>query len=214
MRLKEDQADYRFIQEPDLPNIKINKERVQTIKNNLPETPMIKLNKIIKKHKIDKTNAIILTKNLDIAELYENVIKKISPKFALPWITIEWFSVLNYNKKTMDDIDIKSEHIIELLSLLQKNIITPLKAKEILRKFIPKSFSPKKEADKGGKISNELELTNIIKTVINKNPKSVEDYNNGEKKAFNFLMGQVMKNTEKRADYNKVREILDKELTN
>ena len=149
-----------------------------------------------------------------IEEKVDYIIKKINPKFALPWITIEWFSVLNYNKKTMDDVEIKSEHIIELLTLLQKNIITPLKAKDILRKFIPKSFSPKKEADKGGKISNESELTNLIIKIINKNPNSVKDYKNGEIKSFNFLMGQVMKLTEKRADYNIVRKILEKELKN
>ena len=112
MRGKEDQADYRFIPDPDLPVIKIIKKRVDELKENLPESPTDKLNKIIKKYKIDKNNAEILIRNLEIAELYEKVIKKVDAKFALPWITIEWFSVLNYNKKTMDDISLKPEHFI------------------------------------------------------------------------------------------------------
>ena len=173
---------------------------------------MEKLDKIIKKHKIDKTNAEILIQNLEIAELYEEVIKKIPANFALPWITVEWFGVLNYNKKTMDDIILNPEHIIELLELVKKNKITPLKAKDILRKFIPKSFSPKQEAEKSEIIDDKKELEGIIKEIINKNSQSVKDYKSGEQKALNFLIGQVMKKTNKSADYKIVREILEKEM--
>jgi len=130
MRSKENQADYRFIPEPDLPSIKITKQRIQNLQKQLPESPINKLNKIIKKHKINKTDAKILTQNIDIAELFENIIKKIEPKFALPWITIEWFGVLNYNKKTMDDLEIKVEHFVELLTSIQKEKITHLKEKK------------------------------------------------------------------------------------
>lgn len=212
MRSKENQADYRFIPDPDLPIIKIIGKRVADLEKNLPETPMEKLDKIIRKYRIDKKNAEILIKNLEIAELYENVIKKIDAKFALPWITIEWFSVLNYNKKTMDDISIRPEHFVELLQLLKSGKITPLKAKDILRKFIPKSFSPKKEASKGGKVDDTSKLGKIIDKVLKNNSKSVNDYKNGQKNALNFLIGQVMHATQKRADYQVVRKLLESEL--
>src|SRR3989344_3858103 len=214
MRTKEQAADYRFIPEPDLPAIKITKRRIEKIKSELPESPLEKLDKIIKKHKIDKANAEILIQNVDIAELFEEVIKKIPANFALPWITVEWFGVLNYNKKTMDDIILNPEHIIELLELVQKNKITPLKAKDILRKFIPKSFSPKQEAEKSEIIDDKKELAGIIKEIINKNSQSVKDYKSGEQKALNFLIGQVMQKTNKSADYKIVKEILEKELKN
>ena len=90
MRLKELAEDYRFIPDPDLPGVKITKKRIEEIKKQLPESPIQKLEKIIKKHKISKSDALILTKNLEIVELFENVVEKISPKIALPWITIEW----------------------------------------------------------------------------------------------------------------------------
>ncbi len=212
MRTKEQQADYRFIPDPDLPIIKITKQRTDKLKKQFPETPMQKLEKIIKIHKINKKDAGILTQNLEIAELYEKIIRKIPAQFALPWITIEWFSVLNYNKKTMDDLQINPDHIIELLQLLKQNKITPLKTKEILRRFIPKSFSPKSEVKHQTKITNKQELTKAIQEIIKKNPKSVQDYKSGQTKAFNFLMGQVMQATNKRADYRIAREILEKEL--
>ena len=118
MRSKEDQADYRFIPDPDLPSIKITKKRVRDLEKELPESPLEKLERIIKKYKIDKKNAEILIKNLEIAELYEKVIEKVDARFALPWITVEWFGVLNYNKKTMEGVEVDSRHFIEFLELL------------------------------------------------------------------------------------------------
>ena len=97
MRTKEQAEDYRFIPDPDLPIIKINKQRTNQLEKQLPESPMQKLEKIIKKHKINQTDAEVLTQNLEIVELFEKIIEKIPPKLALPWITVEWLSVLNFN---------------------------------------------------------------------------------------------------------------------
>lgn len=212
MRSKEDAADYRFIPDPDLPVIKIDKSRVSDLEKDLPETPMEKLEKIVKKYKIEKKDAEILTKNLEIAELYEEIIKDIDPKYALPWITGEWFSVLNYNNKSMGDVKVESRHFVELLNLLKKGEITPLKAKEILRKFIPNSFSTKEEIKNSVVINDYDKLKEIVNKVLKNNPKSVEDYKSGEKKALNFLIGQIMNETQKRADYNSIKKILEEVL--
>lgn len=210
MRTKEEQADYRFIPDPDLPAIKITKKRTQEIEKQLPETPQEKLDKIIKKHKISKQDAEILTQNLEIIEFFEKVIEKINPNFALPWITVELLGVLNYHKKSLDEVDIKYEHTVELLQLLENEKITKLQAKDILRQFVPKSFSPKKLTT--SKISDKIQLKKIIKKIIKSNKKSVNDYKSGNKQAINFLIGQVMKKTDKSADYNVVRKLLESEL--
>ncbi len=212
MRSKEGAADYRFIPDPDLPGLKIEKSRVDKLKKELPESPMNKLDKIIKKHGIGKIDAEVLTQNIDIAELYEKIIEKIDAKFALPWITVEWFGVLNYNKRQMDELELDVLHFIELLDFVKAGEITVLKAKEFLRKFVPKSFSIKDEVKKSARIDDESELLKVIRKIISKNKKSVEDYKNGEKNALNFLIGQVMNETERRADYVKTRSILEKEL--
>jgi len=212
MRLKEHAEDYRFIPDPDLPGVKITKQRVEVIKKHLPESPMEKLEKIIKKHKINKIDAEVLTKNLEIAELFEKVIEKISPQIALPWITVEWLGVLNYNKKTMDEVTIDPKHIIELLELLEKSKITPLKAKDILRKFIPKSFSPKDIAKENESITDLSQIEKVIEEVMKKNQKSVDDFKSGEIKALNFLIGQAMQATNKRADFQTIKKILEDKL--
>ena len=209
MREKEEAADYRFISEPDLPEIVLDEKLVLSLKEKMPESPEEKLSKMIKKYKIDRKNAEILTKNLDIVEFFEKVAEKVEPKFALPWITGPLLRLLNENKAKMDSVDIKAEHFAGLLNLVKEGKITELKGKEILKKFYPRSFEIEKVESK---ITDEKELGAVIGKVISANPKAVSDFKAGEKNAFNFLMGEIMKETKKRADFKIARSLLEKML--
>ena len=210
MRAKEGAEDYRFISDPDLPVINIEKKRIERARSQLPETPSEKLKKLIKKYKIEKKTAEILTKKLDIVEFFEKIIEKTNPKIAVRWVTEELLSVLNYNKKELEDIDIDPKHFIELLKLIEDKSITELKAKEILRSWKTKSSSPKREVKKHSQISGKKEIEKLAKQIIKENHKAVEDYKKGEAKAMNFLIGQVMRLSDKRADFKTSREILEK----
>jgi aspartyl-tRNA(Asn)/glutamyl-tRNA(Gln) amidotransferase subunit B len=211
MRIKELAEDYRFIPDPDLPIIKLTDKEIKEIKSQLPETPKEKLDRLLKKHKIKKQDAEVLYKNIEIVEFFEQVTKKVNPRFALPWITIELLRVLNYNKKTLDDVDIKPEHFIELLQAVKSNKLTELKAKRIINDFIPKSFSIKTRLKKEAKISaNETEK--IIKKVLEKNTAAVRDYKAGKKESLNYLMGEIMKASKRRVDYKTALESLKKLL--
>lgn len=211
MRTKDNAQDYRFISDPDLPLVKIESSWIEELRKNLPETPKEKLNKLIDKHNIDKESARILTKQLGLVELFEKVIEKIKPELAVSWTTTELLGVANRNKMSVDDLDIKPAHFIELLSAIQEGKINELKAKEILRKWVPSSYSPDKEIESGKTISGE-EVKKVAKEVISENSKPVEDYQSGKEKAINYLIGQVMKKTNKRADFKFAKEVLEKQL--
>jgi aspartyl-tRNA(Asn)/glutamyl-tRNA(Gln) amidotransferase subunit B len=210
MRTKEQAADYRFISDPDLPTINIKKRRISDLKSKLPETPQQKLDKLIKKYKIDKKPAEILTKQLAVAELFENVIEKTNPKLAVRWITEELLSVLNYNKIDLEDIELDPKHLIELLDLIEKGKLTELKAKDILRSWKEKSTSPKSKEHQ--QISDSGEIEKIVDKVIKENKKAVDDFKSGEAKALNFLVGQVMRLSNKRADFKTAKEVIEKKL--
>jgi len=206
MRSKEGQADYRFIPDPDLPVIKIDEKFVLDIKKNLPETPEQKLDKLIKKYKIDKANAEILSKNLDLVFFVEELSdEKIDVAKNISWITIELLRVLNYNKKLLEDedVDIQPKHFAELINFVEDKKITPLKAKQIINDFVPKSFSIKQKGDIGN--INEDAIRNLCEQVIEKNQHVVEQYKSGNENSLNFLMGQVMKLSERRAGPEDVR---------
>ncbi len=210
MRGKEQAEDYRFITDPDLPVMNLEKSRINKLNSSLPETPQEKLSKLIKKYSIDKKSAEILTKKLEIAEFFESIINKVDPKLAVQWTTIELLSVLNYNKKELEEVEIKLEHFIQLLKLIEDRKITELKAKEILRSWKKKSYSLEKEAEKHSKISSELELEDVCKKIIKENPNAVKDYKSGKKESLHFLIGKVMQKTNKRADFRTTREVLEK----
>lgn len=212
MRSKEEAQNYRFISDPDLPTVIIKKDYVKKIKNSLPETPQEKLKKLIKKYNLNTNYAEILTKKIDIAEFFESIIEKTNPKLAVRWVIGELLRILNYSKKELDEVEINPIHFIELLNLIEQKKITELKGKEILNDFIPKSFSPRKNLIEHAKISGKQDITKICKEIIKKTPQAVKDYKKGKQKALNFLIGQIMKKTKKRADYSIIKEILKKEL--
>ena len=212
MREKESAEDYRFIPEPDLPIMKIQDKEILELKKSIPESPTEKLDKLIKKHKIPEKSADVLVSNIELVEFFEKVIEKIPADFALDWITIELLRVLNYNKTTLDKVDIKPEHFSELLELVRKRKITELKAKQILNRFVPRSFSPLKEAEKSAKIVNQTELSLLIDKILEKNTKAIQDYKSGQSSALNFLMGEVMKASNRRADFQIALEILKQKL--
>ena len=205
MRSKEEADDYRFIVDPDLQPIILSNKMIESIKSTLPESPEEKLKKMIKRFKIDEKNASILTKNIDVALFFEKIVEKVDPKFALSWVTIELLRFLNYNKTTLDKVEINPEHFIALLKLVKEGKITELQGKQLLNQFYPKSFNP---INIEGKITDKKELEEIARRAIKQNSKAVQDYNAGEQKALDFLMGEIMKITNRRADYKIAREVL------
>ncbi len=219
MRGKEQAEDYRFIIEPDLPVVILEKSRIDKINSVLPETPQEKLQKLIRKYKIEKKYAEILTKKIEIAEFFEKIIEKTNPKLASQWVTIELLSVLNYNKKELDETNITPKKFIELLKNVEEGIITELNAKDILRswvKKIPASFNLKLKEKINikdfTKISSKSELEKSCKEIIKENSKAVQDYKEGKKESLNFLIGKVMQKTNKRADFKTAREVLERML--
>jgi aspartyl-tRNA(Asn)/glutamyl-tRNA(Gln) amidotransferase subunit B len=211
MREKESGADYRFIPDPDLPLMKLDEKQINAVKKTLPEMPSEKLDKLIKKYNVDKANADILIKNLELVDFAEELAKSTDVAKNISWITIELLRVLNYNKKSLDDegVEIKPVHLAELISLVDKGEITVLKAKQIMNEFVPKSFSVKeKMAGSIGKLSEE-DTKKFVEQAISENKKVFEEYKSGKKESLNFLIGAVMKLSNRRADFAKVREIFE-----
>jgi len=214
MRDKESAEDYRFIPDPDLPVIKLNEKEISHLKRELPETPEEKLEKLLKKFKLEKSDAEILMKNLDLVEFFEKLAEKVDTKKYVSFVTIELLRVLNYNKKTLEDedVDIRPEHLAELIEQVDKNAITVLKAKQIMNDFVPLSFSFKEKFGKEQMKISPQQLDAICKKVISENKQVVQQIKEGKKEAINFLIGQVMRASERRADFNLTRAVLEKML--
>jgi aspartyl-tRNA(Asn)/glutamyl-tRNA(Gln) amidotransferase subunit B len=180
------------------------------IQKSIPESPEEKLEKFVKKHKLGKEDAEILVKNIDIAEFYEKVSEKIDAGFALTWVTIELLRLMNDNKVKLADCDIKVEHFVKLLEMVKNGKISVLQGKQKLKEFYPKSFDISDNIKE--RITDEKEIEKIVEKVIKSNSKAVGDYKSGDSNALNFLIGAIMKESQKRADYAIARKVLTKLL--
>ncbi len=209
MREKEQAEDYRFIPDPDLPVILLQKGMTEKIKGELPESPHVKIERFVKQHKIEKDAAEVLSQSREIAEFYEAVLKHgAEKKLASYWVTIELLRILNWNKKQLYEVQIEPEHFSELLKLVETKKITETAAKQMLNKFIPKSFPPLDRLKEAKRIESREEIEKICLEILKKNIKAAQDYKAGEEKALDFLIGKVMQATKGRADSKIAREIL------
>ena len=210
MRSKEGAADYRFISDPDLPVIRIDKKRVNEIKARLPEMPDVKLDRLLKKYNVDKKDADVLTKNLELVEFFEELVNNgVDVKTGLPWVTVELLRVLNYNKKTLEDADVEIQpvHLAELIKAVVEGKITKLKGKQVMNDFVPKSFSLSEHKDEISSI-DESAVENLCQQVIDENAHVVDEYRGGKDASLNFLIGQVMRLSERRADFRTAGDCL------
>lgn len=203
MRDKESSEDYKHSIDSDLPSIRVSKEEVERIRKELPEMPSVKLEKLIEKYGLEKYDADILIKNLELVDFAEELAQKLDLKKHIHWITIELLRILNYNKKTLSEVEINPEHLVELIEMVDKGDLTVLKAKEILNDFIPKSFRPITL----GKLSLG-ETKKIVEQVLSENQGAYQEYLRGKKESINYLIGKVMSLSNKRADFKKVRELI------
>ena len=203
MRSKEGAADYRFIRDPDLPMIVVDRKRVAELKRGLPEMPEKKLEKLLKVHKVGEKDAKILTRNLELVEFFEKLVEfGVDSGRYMSWITIELLRVLNYNKKSLEDADVEilPEHLAELIKAVEKGEITVLKGKQIMNDFVPRSFSLKEHEGEIGNI-DEAAIENLCRQVIDENAHVVDEYKGGKAASLNYLIGQVMRLSERRADF-------------
>ena len=88
MRSKEEQDDYRFIADPDLLELVLDKKFIEDLRKSLPEPPEKKLEKLVKKYHLGKYDSEVLAKNLDIVEFFERVAEKVEPSFAIKLVNV------------------------------------------------------------------------------------------------------------------------------
>ncbi len=212
MRSKEQAQDYMFIPEPDLPIIEITEDYVKEIEEGLPQKPQEKIEKFTSRG-VELEDAEVLASELMLAELFEKVAVEIDPKLAAKWLRRELLRVLNYNKKSLEEVKIDEKHIIELLIMLEKKEISDKVARTIMEKLMEETFSPVDYVKQEGlsMVSDKGELEKICKEVIKNNPDAVNDVKNGNEKSVNFLVGQVMRQTKGKSNPTEVGKLM-KEL--
>lgn len=214
MRTKETEEDYGYIIDPDLTVTEITEDMIKKIEDQMPELSYSKIEKFINKG-IKKEDAEILAAERKLAELFEKVAEKVDPVLAAKWLRRELMRVLNYNKKSIDELKIDESHIISLLRFVEEKKITDNTAQKIMELLAEaeSDFDVEGYINKNNllAVSDSGKLRKFCAEVIEENLKAVDEYKAGNSKSFNFLIGQVMRKTKGKASPKEVNEIL-KEL--
>ena len=211
MRSKEDAQDYRYFPEPDLVPIVISDEWLQAVKDRQPELRSEKLERYKKEYDIPEYDAEIITGTKKMADIFEATTAICNkPKKVSNWLMVETMRLLKENEMEAEDISFASENLAKLIEMADAGEVNSSVAKEVFEEIFKNNIDPEKYVEEKGlkTVSDDGALREVIEKVVADNPKSVEDYNSGKKKAIGFLVGQTMKAMQGKADPGKVNKIL------
>ena len=214
MRTKEDAHDYRYFPDPDLLPLELNDDFINEIKKEIPELPDEKKKRFIDKFNLSPYEANILVSDIETSKYFEDVSKNSDVKLATNWITGELFALLNNKSIEIIESPITSENLAKLINLIKDGTISGKIAKTVFEIMADSGKDPKKIVEEKGlkQQSDPKELEKIIDKVISDNPKNVEAYKSGKDKLSGFFVGQVMKQSNGKANPQVVNEILKKKL--
>lgn len=216
MRSKEEAHDYRYMPEPDLPPIVTTPEEIESFRKSLPELPDAKKDRLMEKFGLSEYDANILTSTRAMADYFDRVVELGSdPKTAANWIMGDLSKNLNAENLTIDQSPVEADRLAKMISLVANGTISGKIAKSLFVEMWKSKDDPEKIVkDKGMvQITDTSAIEKIIDEVIEKNPKPVEEFKAGKKKAIGALVGQVMKLSKGKANPQIVNKILEEKLS-
>ena len=216
MRTKEDAADYRYFPDPDLPPLVIAPEWIEQVKAAMPELPRAMAERFVQQYGLPEYDATTLTQSQAMAAYFEEAAQACGqPKLASNWVMGEISRRLNTEEIGMEAVKVSSAQLGQLIARISDNTISNNAAKQVFEALWVGEGSEVDAviAAKGLKQMNDSgALEKIIDEVIAANPANVEQYKAGKDKAFNALVGQVMKASKGKANPAQVNALLKAKL--
>ena len=216
MRSKEEANDYRYFPDPDLLPVSISKKLIEEIKNSMPELPENKKKRFMSQYGLSDYDTSILITDRELSEFFEEVLnkKELNPKLTANWIITEMLALAKKSNLDVKDYPVTSEDLAILLTYIKDEVISSKQAKKIFERMWMNKEKPQEIIENEGleQISDLGELNKIVDNIIKNNYKSVEDYQSGKTKLLGFFVGQVMKETQGKANPKIVNKLLKEKL--
>ena len=216
MRSKEFANDYRYFPEPDLLPVVISDKEMQHIRDNFPELPKDKEGRFKSEFGLTGYDAKILASSKSMADFFETAAKDLLNYSLLAnWLIGEISAFLNKDVIEINESKLTPANLATLIKRIDDQTISGKIAKSIFEEMYLNGKTPDEIIESQGlqQISDDGEIEKIINTVIENNPAQVEGYKNGKDKLFGFFVGQVMKETQGKANPQVVNELLKKKLS-
>ena len=215
MRSKENAHDYRYMPEPDLVPIITSDEEIEKFRESLPELPDARQARLESEYGLSSYDAGIITSSRQMAEYFDTVVAAgADAKLAANWIMGDLSKNLNAEGIGIEESPVEAQRLGEMIGLISKGTISSKIAKKVFEEMWKCPDSPEKIVkDKGlVQITDTKAIEAIVDKVIADNPKAVEEYKGGKKKAIGSLVGQVMKQSKGKANPQMVNQLLAQKL--
>ena len=216
MRSKEDAQDYRYFPDPDLLPLVIAAAEVERVRATLPELPQAKRERFVAQFGLTAYDAELLTGEREAADYFEVLVgeSEAEPKLCANWQNGELAAALNRDGLEIPRSPVSAKALGRMLKRIADGTVSGKIAKEVFEAMWQGEGSADQIIDARGlkQISDSGAIDKIVDEVLAANARQVEDYRAGKEKAFNSLVGQVMKATKGKANPGQVNEILKKKL--
>jgi aspartyl-tRNA(Asn)/glutamyl-tRNA(Gln) amidotransferase subunit B len=221
MRTKEDAHDYRYFPDPDLLPLEVSASWIDAARSAMPELPVAKQARFAAEYGVSAYDAALLTASRELAEYFEAAVRGADAKLAklcANWINGTLGARLNEENRDIAQCRISAAQLRTLVERIVDGSISGKSAKDV---FDTLWAAPENDIDAVDKIikNNGLEqisdagaIEKLVDDVLAANAQQVADYRAGKEKAFNALVGQVMKATKGKANPQQVNELLKRKL--
>lgn len=211
-RSKEEDLDYRYFLEGDIPWVKIGNEIKEKLKSEMPESISSKKQRYISKYDIPVQVADVLSSDKFYSDLFEDAHTKENAKEVANIITTDLMGLVDTREKR-ESSKLKPSHLQEIADSIQSGRITRNSAKNALYEIVKtgKTLSDIISELDLGNVSDESELSKIIESVISEEPQAVEQAKSNPQ-TINYLVGKVMQKTKGKADPKLTLDLLKKKI--
>lgn len=214
MRSKEEAADYRYFHDPDLAILDINDPWIASMREQLPELPHEKFERLIKEKSLSPYEAGILIEDRALANYFEQATQQSSSKQIINWVLRDLLGYTKEHKIAIDKCNVTPTKLATIVDMLEKGTINGPAAKELFVLVAQTGDDPATLVKAHGleQIGSADELELIIKEIIAQHQQEVERYKAGAEKLFGFFVGQAMAKTKGKGNPKLINELLKKHL--
>jgi len=215
MRSKEGSSDYRYFPDPDLGPIEISEEKKSIWLSELPELPAAKRRRYANEFKLSQYDSRLLSDDVLMAKYFEDTVNAgADPKVSCNWITGDISAYIKNEKMNFDQLLFNPIQLAEMIKMIVNNKISGKIAKEILPELLENGGSANKLVnEKGLGLIDDINLISLkIDEILNQFPDEVSKYRSGKTKLKGFFIGQLMKQTQGKADPKIANQLFDKKL--
>ena len=214
MRTKTDDVDYKYFTEPNIPPIKLSKEFIENAINTSPEPASSRFNRY-QQFGLNEYDVSLLLTNKETSDYFDQLVETgVNPKLAANWMLGEVQSYLNKANTSIKDFPISSDRLVKLIKLIEEEIISNKIGREIFAKMILDNKNPEQLLKESGisQLNDEDEIKTIIIELLDNNPSLIEEYKNGKDRIIGYLVGQVIKKTNGKANPSLTNKLLIEEI--